>query len=73
MCGWFSEASVVRLALEAREPVRIDAKTAGRTLIATSRCELRVAGAIDLAHAAGAERATISYGPMCAPDASGMK
>ena len=48
----------LRLALEAREALRIASRTtSGRTLIATSRFELRVARAIDLAHPAGAERA----------------
>ena len=42
-------------ALEPRKPIGIGAKVAGRTLIATSRFELRVARAIDLAHAARAE------------------
>ena len=46
----------LRLALEAREAIGIGANDSGRTLIATSRFEPRVAGAIDLAHAAHAER-----------------
>ena len=42
-------------ALEARKPIRIARKRSGRTLMATSRFSFVSRGAIDLAHAAGAD------------------
>ena len=46
----------LRFAREARQAIRIGANASGSTLIATSRLSLRVARAIDLAHAARADR-----------------
>ena len=56
MFGWFSEASILRLALKPREPLRIGGERLGQDLDRDVAIQLRVARAIDLAHAAGAER-----------------
>ena len=55
MCGWFSAASTARLALEALADCGSRDQLRGRTLIATVAAEPGVAGAVHLAHAAGAE------------------
>ena len=46
-----------RLALEPRQPVRIVNDRIGKDLDRDLAVEARIAGAIDLAHATGAERA----------------
>ena len=57
MFGWLSEASSCASRSKRARRSRIAARTRpGRILIATSRPQPRVARAIDLAHAAGAER-----------------
>ena len=55
MFGWLSAASVCASRVKRASRSGSRAKSSGRTLIATSRLSLRVAGAIDLAHAAGAD------------------
>ena len=45
-----------RLALEAREPIRVLRKRLGQNLQRDIASKFRVAGAIDFAHAAGAKR-----------------
>ena len=52
-----------RLALEARQPIRIVAKASGSTLMATSRPSVRVARPVDLAHAADAQQGGDLVGP----------
>ena len=56
MFGWFSEASDLRFALEAREPIGVGRERVGQDLDRDVAIQLRVARAIDLAHPAGAER-----------------
>ena len=55
MFGWFSEARVLRFALESREAIGVAREHLGQDLDRDVTIELRVARAIDLAHAAGAE------------------
>ena len=57
MCGWFSEARAC--ASRSKRPRRSgsDAKTRGKNLDRDLAMQLGVAGAIDLAHTANAERA----------------
>ena len=55
MFGWFSEASSLRFALETARGGRDRARTLGQDLDRDVAIELRVARAIHLAHAAGAE------------------
>ena len=55
MFGCDSAAMALRLALEAREALARRPDGVGSTLMATSRSELRVAGAVDLAHATRSE------------------
>ena len=55
MFGWFSEARVLRFALEPREPIGVGGERLGQDLDRDVAIQLRVARAIDLAHAAGAE------------------
>ena len=56
MFGWESEASSLRLALEAREALGVLRERGGQRLDRDVAPEPRVAGAIHLAHAARAER-----------------
>ena len=56
MLGWFKRSKKPCFALEASQAFSVFAKASGRTLIATSRLELGVPSAVDLAHAAGADR-----------------
>ena len=55
MCGWLSDASTCASRLNRASRSGSCANAAGRTFSATSRSKPRVAGAIDLAHPAGAE------------------
>ena len=55
MPGWLSEASSLRLALEAREPIGVRGEGLGQQLQRDLAPELRVGRAVDLAHAAGAD------------------
>ena len=62
MCGdvrMVERGEHLRFALKRARRSGSRANDSGRTLIATSRFELRVARAIDLAHAAGAEFARV--------------
>ena len=54
--GWFSDASTWGLAREPREPVRIGRKQLGQHLDGDVAVQPRVARAVDLAHAARADR-----------------
>ena len=59
--GMIQRRERLRFAREAREPIGIAARTtSGRTLMRDVAIELRVARAIHLAHAAGADRAVTS-------------
>ena len=60
MFGWLSEASTLRLALEPREPIGVGGEVLGQQLERDLAAQLRVRGAVDLAHAAGAEGRGIS-------------
>ena len=55
MFGWLSEASDLRFALESREPIRVVGERVGQDFQRDVAFELRVARAIDLAHASGAD------------------
>ena len=57
----------LRFAAEPREPIGIVGERVGQDLDRDVAIQLRVARAIDLAHAARAERETISYGPRRVP------
>ena len=55
MFEWFSEASTCASRLKPRQTIWICGNVQGSSLIATSRLS-SIAGAINLAHAAGAEQ-----------------
>ena len=57
MFGWFRDASDLRLPLESREAIGIVGERLGQDLDRDVALQLRIARAIDLAHAARAERA----------------
>ena len=63
----------LRFALEPREALGSATNASGRILIATSRFELRVAGAIDLAHAADAEQAVDAEYPDVRADRASLE
>ena len=50
-CGWFSEASVLRFTLEAREAVGVVREGLGQDLDRDVSVQLRIARPIDLPHA----------------------
>ena len=56
MFGWFSDAKVFGLALKPREPLGVGGERLGQDLDRDVAIQLRVACAVDLAHAARAER-----------------
>ena len=56
MLGWLSDGEELRLALEAGEPLGVLRHLGGQHLEGHLAPELRVGGAVDLAHAARAER-----------------
>ena len=60
MFGWLSEASSLRLALEAGEALGVARERRGQRLDRDVAPEPRVARAVDLAHAARAEGPRIS-------------
>jgi hypothetical protein len=62
----------LRLALQAGEPFRIAGKSLGQDLQRHFALQPRVARPIHFSHAAGAERAPISYRPTRVPASSGM-
>ena len=61
-----------RLLLETPQAVRVGGKRCRQNLDGDVAVQARVARAIDLAHAAGAEWAPISYGPSFVPGARVM-
>ena len=74
MFGWFSEASVWASRCEPGEAVGVVREHGfGQDLERDVAIQLRIARAIHLAHAAGAERQTgSSYGPRRAPGSEGQ-
>ena len=62
----------LRLALEAEAELRVAGEVRRQHLDRDGAVEARVARAVDLAHAARAERETISYGPRRVPGERGM-
>ena len=56
MCGWLIIGEDVRLSREARQPVGVGGEQLGEDLQRHVATELCIAGTIDLAHAARAER-----------------
>ena len=57
MCGWLSAASSCASRAKRAPPLRIGDEDVRQDLDRDVAIELRIAGAIDLAHSAGAERA----------------
>ena len=57
MFGWFSDGERLRFAREPREPFGIAGERVGQDLDRDVAIELRIARAIHLAHAAGADAA----------------
>ena len=67
ICGWLRAASIRASRAKRASLSGSRAKRSGITLIATSRCSLRVARAVDLAHAAGADTADDFVGVQTRP------
>ncbi len=72
MFGWFSDAESVGLALEPRQAIGIGRELVRQHLDRDVAVQLRVAGAVDLAHAAGAEGGGDLEGAECGADVQGQ-
>ena len=71
MLGWFSDGECLGFPVETCEAFGISCDRLGQHLDRHVAIQIRVAGAIHLAHAAGPEGERISYGPSLAPSVRG--